>query len=46
MSCDPASLARDAGLLTTAGYVLEQVEVVDLFPHTAHVEAVSRFTRR
>jgi 23S rRNA (uracil1939-C5)-methyltransferase len=46
VSCDPASLARDAGLLATAGYDLEGVEVVDLFPHTAHVEAVSRFTRR
>jgi 23S rRNA (uracil1939-C5)-methyltransferase len=46
VSCDPASLARDAGLLAAAGYGLEHVEVVDLFPHTAHVEAVSRFTRR
>jgi 23S rRNA (uracil1939-C5)-methyltransferase len=46
VSCDPASLARDAGLLAAAGYTLEAVEVVDLFPHTAHVEAVSRFTLR
>jgi 23S rRNA (uracil1939-C5)-methyltransferase len=43
VSCDPASLARDAGLLASHGYRLARVEVVDLFPHTFHVEAVSRF---
>jgi 23S rRNA (uracil1939-C5)-methyltransferase len=43
VSCDPASLARDARLLGSAGYRLEAVEVLDLFPGTFHVEAVSRF---
>ncbi|HEY2427870.1 MAG TPA: TRAM domain-containing protein [Acidimicrobiales bacterium] len=43
VSCDPAALGRDAGLLVSAGYRLEGVEVLDLFPHTFHVEAVSRF---
>ena len=43
VSCDPASLARDAGLLAGAGYRLERVEVVDLFPATFHTEAVARF---
>jgi tRNA/tmRNA/rRNA uracil-C5-methylase (TrmA/RlmC/RlmD family) len=43
VSCDPASLARDAGLLGAAGYRLEGVQVVDAFPGTFHVEAVSRF---
>jgi tRNA/tmRNA/rRNA uracil-C5-methylase (TrmA/RlmC/RlmD family) len=45
VSCDPASLARDAGLLVRAGYRLEQVEVLDLFPGTFHVETVTRLVR-
>ena len=45
VSCDPASLGRDAKLLGRAGYRLEWSEVVDTFPQTTHVEAVSRFTR-
>lgn len=46
VSCDPAALGRDAGLLVAEGYRLENVTLVDLFPHTAEVEAVSLFTRR
>ncbi|MDQ2651176.1 MAG: TRAM domain-containing protein [Actinomycetota bacterium] len=45
ISCDPASLGRDARLLTESGYVLRNATVVDLFPHTSHVEVVSRFDR-
>jgi 23S rRNA (uracil1939-C5)-methyltransferase len=45
VSCDPASLARDAKLLAAAGYRHERSEVVDTFPHTTHVEAVTRFVR-
>lgn len=45
VSCDPASLARDARSLVDAGYELRGVELVDLFPHTHHVEAVSSFVR-
>jgi 23S rRNA (uracil1939-C5)-methyltransferase len=45
VSCDPASLARDARSLVDAGYELRDVELVDLFPHTHHVEAVSSFVR-
>jgi 23S rRNA (uracil1939-C5)-methyltransferase len=45
VSCDPASLARDTALLAAAGYRLDQVTVLDLFPHTFHVETVSRFLR-
>jgi 23S rRNA (uracil1939-C5)-methyltransferase len=44
VSCDPASLARDAALLAAAGYHHRGTEVVDVFPHTHHVEAVTRFT--
>ncbi|MEM9654927.1 MAG: class I SAM-dependent RNA methyltransferase [Actinomycetota bacterium] len=43
VSCDPASLARDAGLLAERGYRLDHLTVLDLFGHTSHVETVSRF---
>jgi len=45
VSCDPASLGRDAKLLAAAGYQHERSEVVDTFPHTTQVEAVTRFVR-
>ncbi len=43
VSCDPVSLARDATLLRQHGYRHERTEVLDLFPMTHHVEAVTRF---
>lgn len=43
VSCDAASLGRDAALLAGEGYRLVESVVVDLFPHTSHVEVVSRF---
>jgi 23S rRNA (uracil1939-C5)-methyltransferase len=46
VSCDPGALGRDAQLLAAAGYDLRSSQVVDLFPHTSHVEVVSRFERR
>jgi 23S rRNA (uracil1939-C5)-methyltransferase len=46
VSCDPAALGRDAALLADAGFDLVSAELVDLFPHTSHVEVVSRFDRR
>jgi tRNA/tmRNA/rRNA uracil-C5-methylase (TrmA/RlmC/RlmD family) len=46
VSCDPASLARDARLLAAGGYDLDHVTVLDLFGHTSHVETVSRLVRR
>ncbi len=45
VSCDAVSLARDARLLASAGFVHRSSTVVDLFPHTPHVEVVSRFDR-
>ena len=45
VSCDPASLGRDAALLEASGYHLVEVQVVDVFPGTPHVETVSRFDR-
>jgi 23S rRNA (uracil1939-C5)-methyltransferase len=43
ISCEAASLGRDAFLLRDAGYQLAQSVVIDLFPHTPHVEVVSVF---
>jgi 23S rRNA (uracil1939-C5)-methyltransferase len=45
VSCDPASLGRDAKLLVAVGFELTSATLVDLFPHTSHVEAVTTFTR-
>jgi 23S rRNA (uracil1939-C5)-methyltransferase len=46
VSCDAGSLGRDARLFVEAGYELTGSIVVDLFPHTPHVEVVSRFALR
>jgi 23S rRNA (uracil1939-C5)-methyltransferase len=45
VSCDVATLARDARMLLDANYGLESLVGVDLFPNTAHVESVATFTR-
>jgi 23S rRNA (uracil1939-C5)-methyltransferase len=43
VSCDPATLARDARKLMDAGYSLSRIEAFDLFPNTPHVESVAVF---
>jgi 23S rRNA (uracil1939-C5)-methyltransferase len=45
VSCDPATLARDAALLVAGGYRLASLEAFDLFPNTAHVETLAVFDR-
>lgn len=45
VSCDPASLARDAAILIAGGYGLEAVTAVDQFKWTSHVESVAVFRR-
>jgi len=46
VSCDPATLARDAGVLVhTQGWHLAAAGVVNMFPHTAHVECVALFDK-
>ena len=45
VSCNPATQARDMEELFTAGYQLKKISLVDQFPHTAHIEAVTLFTK-
>jgi len=43
VSCSPGTLARDAGLLVKAGYTMSMAGVVNMFPHTSHVESMAVF---
>lgn len=45
VSCDPATLARDLKVLVAAGFRLEEMHLVDVFPQTFHLESVSQLRR-
>lgn len=45
VSCDPATMARDARRLVDGGYELKSLQAFDLFPNTPHVESVGVFVR-
>lgn len=46
VSCDPATLARDLGILQELGYKTLEIQPVDMFPQTAHVECVCKLIRK
>ncbi|MBP2655148.1 MAG: methyltransferase, TrmA family [Firmicutes bacterium] len=46
VSCNPASLARDLAVLDEQGYIAKEIQPVDMFPHTYHVESVALIERK
>src|SRR5579864_1871608 len=45
VACDPATLARDLATLITAGYRIDAITMIDLFPQTFHIEAIAHLSQ-
>lgn len=46
VSCDPVTLARDSAIITQAAFSLEKIGLMNMFPHTGHIETMALFQRR
>ena len=46
VSCNPATLARDLGILKELGFITKKIQPVDMFPMTSHVESISLILRK
>ncbi|MBS1984520.1 MAG: class I SAM-dependent RNA methyltransferase [Bdellovibrionales bacterium] len=46
ISCDPATFVRDAAALASKGFALREVQPMDMFPQTSHVETLAHFVRK
>ena len=45
ISCNPATMARDAAIMKEGGYEAKKISIVNQFPHTSHVECIGKFKR-
>jgi len=46
VSCNPESIARDANILCDQGFTLQTAGIINMFPHTTHVESIASFRRQ